>query len=291
MTRDTRWKKVALHTMILPHTLREKTLYRDHWNHNATNFENQGCYEWMASLLDPLKPKKVLDVGCGTGNGLLALLDRFSPVIIALEENADCLDSTCEAVNASGRSVTGIVRLFYQAHPDGSHDLLTDQGELSREGNVIVVHADVLLEDAALLDFLEKEGPFDAITVWLMGTFKARQTCRNISDLTIDDTGTYRLHVQNKVYELADRILRPGGWLQIVDRGEMPDTEDLREDLIKSHSDQASPTRLKFLSLNSRPYEEITSKGIRMVMTPGSSGRIPEHLQLGMTSIISWLPI
>src|SRR6478736_4934823 len=99
--------------MDLPNTIREKTQYRDYWQHNTRHMESQGCYDWMAGQLDALQPRKILDVGCGTGSGVLALLKRFSPAIIALEENADCLDTTCGAVAAAGCPVTGIVRLYY----------------------------------------------------------------------------------------------------------------------------------------------------------------------------------
>jgi SAM-dependent methyltransferase len=276
--------------MAIPYTIREKTQYRDHWQHNARHIESQGCYDWMAAQLDALQPRKILDIGCGVGSGLLALLDRFSPAIVALEENADCLDTTCEAVAAAGRPVTGIVRLFYHEHPDGTHDLLIDQGPIKIERAITVVHADLLLDDGKLHDLLMREAPFDAVTVWLMGTYKFRESCRNLSNLGIEGGGDYRLHVQNKAYELADKILRPGGWLHIVDRGEVPNPE-LRDDLIRSHQDQASPTRLEFHRFTLRPYEEITTNGIRLQITPRTSGRTVEKIeQMALLSIISRMP-
>lgn len=272
--------------MDLPYTLDEKTKYRDYWQHNATHMETQDCYRWMASELDDLQPRKILDIGCGTGSGVLALLDRFSPSIIALEENADCLDTTCEAVAALNRPVTGVVRLYYNEHGDGTHDLLVDQGPIAIDRAVTVVHADLLLEDLPMQDLLIREGPFDAVTVWLMGTYMFRQSCRNLSNLEIRDGGDYRLRVQNKVYEIAGKHLRPGGWLHTVDRGEAPDDE-LREDLIRSHMEQASTTSLQFQRFAHRPYSEITTKGIKLQITPGTSDRTVDIIeQMSLLSMI-----
>ncbi len=244
----------------------------------------------MASQLDPLKPKRILDIGCGVGNGVLALLKRFSPTIVSLEENADCIDATCEAVADSGQTVAGIFRLYYEELEDGSHNILIDQGEMVMTRKVTVVHTDVLLDDPAAIAMLDAQAPFDAVTVWLMGTFKMRQTCRNISNLVMENSGDYRLHVQNRVYALADRILRPGGWLHIVDRGEIPSELALRDDLINSHREQALDTRLEFFDLAHRGYEE-SREGIRLVITPGTSGTTKESIDnLGMISIISRLP-
>src|SRR3954464_9763491 len=72
----------------------EKAAYLDYWRHNATSLALQGCYGWMAAQLDFLKPKRILDIGCGTGEATLALFQRFSPDIIAIDENMSCLRQT-----------------------------------------------------------------------------------------------------------------------------------------------------------------------------------------------------
>jgi ubiquinone/menaquinone biosynthesis C-methylase UbiE len=52
---------------------KEKSEYEYNWARNATSYSDQGCYDWMAKQLDTLQPRKVFDVGCGTGEGLLVL--------------------------------------------------------------------------------------------------------------------------------------------------------------------------------------------------------------------------
>jgi len=69
----------------------EKLQCQEHWNGNATNLQSQNCYEWMAAQLDGIHPKKVFDVGCGTGEGIAALRKRFSCNILSIDENAYCL--------------------------------------------------------------------------------------------------------------------------------------------------------------------------------------------------------
>ena len=274
--------------MSLPHSIEEKTLYRDHWSHNAANYQSQGCYEWMTAQLDPLSPKKILDVGCGVGNGVLALLERFAPTIVSLEENADCMRTTCEAVNAAGVPVAGLFRLSYKSHPDGTHDQYTDPRELSISRPVTVIHTDVLFEDLPLESLLKREGPFDAVTLWLMGAVN-RQTCRALKGLMIDVTGPYRLHVQNAIYLLADRLLRPGGWLHIVDRGMPLRDEAWKNEIIRGHREQASRTSLEFREIASRSYDE--GGGVELKPTPGTSGRVSVSTSdLEMISVIFQLP-
>ena len=265
----------------------EKAEYCDYWSSNASHFERQGCYAWMADRLKPLAPKRILDVGCGTGEGLLALLSAFSPAILSLEENADCIQQSYEAVSSAGFSAEPILRLGYEEFPDGSHEIHYSQDPIAASSQVVLLHADTLVDDPEMLRFLDAMPPVDAVTVWLIGTYMMRRTCRNISNLRIADGNEYRLRIHNRIYDLADRLLRPGGWLQIVDRGEPPSTQFLKDDVLRSHRELAKRTSLEAFDVSYREYEEPTDRGIRMVATPGTSGRMPNLSALAMTSVLS----
>ena len=81
----------------------------------------------------------------------------------------------------------------------------------------------------------------------------------------------YRLRTQNKTYEIADCILKPGGVLHVVDRGVVPETDEIKSIIIDRHKDQASVTSLRFSEFAYRLYTEPTAHGISMIHTSGES--------------------
>lgn len=276
----------------LPISIPEKADYCDGWSSNAAHFERQGCYDWIADQLSPLKPKRILDIGCGTGEGLIALSRVFSPEIVSIEENSDCIQRTEQVLAARGIQVTSVFRLGYQTLADGMHEIAFDQSPISTSAQVTLVHADMLVDDPAMLGFFaDQRQNFDAVTVWLIGTFMWRRTCRNIQNLRITGGNEYRLRVQNRVYRLASEMLRPGGVLQVVDRGEPPTEQFLLDDMYKAHRDQAKMTDLDVFSVTFREYSEPTDRGISMVATPGTSGRKPTLTKLAMVSVLSRKPV
>ena len=94
--------------------------------------------------------------------------------------------------------------------------------------------------DRALEDAIASSGGVDAVTIWLIGTHSLRGRGTDIRQPKPRTPGEYRLLVQNAVYELADRLLRPGGVLQVADRGEAMVSQELRDDCLRAHRDQAS---------------------------------------------------
>ena len=128
--------------MILPITIKEKDEYCEAWAHNAAYFEQQGCYAWMADQLRPLNPTRILDVGCGTGEGIFSLLTAFMPKIVSLEENARCIETTAKRLNDSGWSAEPVYRLGYIEHPDGTHDLVTDDESIPDHAGVTLMHTE-----------------------------------------------------------------------------------------------------------------------------------------------------
>ncbi len=146
----------------------EKRLYCEHWKTNAATFHKQGCYAWMAEQLQPYKPIRVLDVGCGTGEGLAALLATSTRSIVAIEENFDCIKAAERNLIDLGCSVKTIPRIRYVEHPDGGHNFMIDQNGVIEEGpSVTLVHADPLLvdKDKPLRKFFDSTPKFDAVTI------------------------------------------------------------------------------------------------------------------------------
>jgi SAM-dependent methyltransferase len=271
---------------FLPISTREKAEYCENWAINAAHIESQGCYDWMATQLKPLRPNRVLDIGCGTGQGLLALTGHFSPRIVCIEENSDCIRITEGALKQERIPTESLVRLGYHELRDGTHFLVVDAEPIVASSTVTLIHGDILCDDPQLMRFLASQETFDAITLWLSGTFKWRRTCRSIADLAITTPVEYSGRVRDRVYELATRLLRPGGWLQIVDRTE-PASDHIRlEDFADEYKPNASLTDIEVFAIAQRDYSERSDRGIRMMMSVTDTGRTGDPSNVVMTSAL-----
>ncbi|MEX2411033.1 MAG: SEC-C domain-containing protein [Candidatus Paceibacterota bacterium] len=267
-----------------------KKIYLKQWSKNSNYFYENKYYNWMAKQLSKYKPKKIFDVGTGTGLGVIELYNKFKCEeihIVSIDENIECLKAAKPEIFTATDYNPEIISRLSVDHLGPLHAYSYSSIEYSSKDKIVLIESDILTEPC-LDDIIDCSGQFDAITVWLIGTHEHRYTCAQIGN-RISSSGEYRLRVQNKVYEFADKSLRNGGVLQIVDRGESPKSDVLKNDFINAHRDQASITSLKVEELNFIDYEEL-STGIRIELTPGISGRLPTNLQHSLISVISVKP-
>jgi SAM-dependent methyltransferase len=280
--------------MKLPLTTLEKEKYSEYWQSNSATFEDQGCYRWMADCLMNYTPSRILDIGCGTGEGILNLLGRGVGSITCLEENFNCIKTTERKLQERGIEVTVIPRLGYSEDASGRHDLVLDDQDIPISNTTVtLIHADPILHksDAALTNFLNSCEHFDAITVWLIGTFKNRNTCKALDALPITSGDQYRLCLQNVIYDLSEILLNPEGVLHIVDRVLKHDVEFLKTEALKSHNDQASVTSLTILDdFKVFCYEEPKTTGISMTKRTESGGSIVTSGKMLMQSTFAQKP-
>jgi len=113
----------------------------------------------------------------------------------------------------------------------------------------------VPIDAGALLARGEYTGrPLDAVTCWLLDVREARpELLAKIRAMGLQTADEGRLAVQTLVYRLADRVLRPGGVLQIVDRMNEPFGEALAAGVVRLQRAQSSGTSLEFASIDARP--------------------------------------
>jgi hypothetical protein len=96
--------------------------------------------------------------------------------------------------------------------------------------------------------------PVDAVTCWLLELHTAKpEVVEKLRAMGLRTPDEHRLAVQTLVYRLADRVLRPGGVLQVVDRMLEPFGESLATGMMRLQRAQAKGTRLEFASIDARP--------------------------------------
>jgi hypothetical protein len=96
--------------------------------------------------------------------------------------------------------------------------------------------------------------PVDAVTCWLLDLRGARpEVVEKLRAMGLRTPDEHRLAVQTLVYRLADRVLRPGGVLQVVDRMLEPFGESLATGMMRLQRAQARGTTLEFASIDARP--------------------------------------
>jgi hypothetical protein len=113
----------------------------------------------------------------------------------------------------------------------------------------------VPVETGAVLAQGEFTGePVDAVTCWLLDLRGARaEVLEKLRAMGLRTPDEHRLAVQTLVYRLADRVLRPGGVLQMVDRMMEPFGESLATGMMRLQRAQAKGTMLEFASIDARP--------------------------------------
>ena len=238
--------------------------YAADWStNNAAAFEVGGHYDWMAEQLAGFPT--VLDIGTGDGRPTLALLRR-GHAVVSVDENPACVMLASDRLHAAGFSAPIVEREIGRA-TDGRyyHVGYADVGRavMPSAGGAVLVEGDVL-HDQGLREALRTLPPFDAVTCWLIGVHQAVHLNAAVNSMATDQS-TYRLRVQNRAYELADEVLRPGGMLHIVDRTYRNDDE-ARTTTFESHQEQAEPTRLEVVEVCYRDCRDArTEAGIQMV--------------------------
>lgn len=277
--------KYSRHAELLKN---DRLAYANRWNEkNAGHFERSGYYDWMSKFVDDYS--LILEIGTGTGQSTVSLLKR-GHTVVGIDENPNCLEIAERNIRDSGFEVTvrprGIVNPQYYGYnvkyrrPEAE---IIDKGALLLEGDVN--------NDSALQEWLIRNKPFDAVVCWLIGTHTGRPSNKVMINSRINNDGDYRLFVQNEVYEIAERVLRKDGILHIVDRGERTNDAAHIQETFDSHREQASTTSLVIESVESLPYEDPPDTGAQpMVVTLGTSGRIPTNFDMSFWSVMSRKP-
>lgn len=259
--------------------------YLDEWGLTSQHLFNQGGYKWAAKQLSPYTPQRLFDVGCGVGYGLSSIISEYSNIeIIAIDENELCLNSTAQTLEEINNvTATKIFRMKSVCRNDGIHTNTYKNGLLGFSEQITLIESD-FFEDEELFQWLYKSEKFDAVTVWLCGTHKERQFCSSCKN--INDNVENRLWTQNMAYELADKILKIGGVLHILDRVSFGVTKQHKEEVIRCHKEQAEPTTLHPVGVSSFPYDLPTdSKGISFIGSLENNIIQPQRIEL--QSVIS----
>lgn len=262
-------------------------IYASNWRVTAELQHKRGDYRWMAQQLTPFGVNRILDVGCGSGHGILSMFEELSPNlrIVAIDENSFCLTTARDTLRTARVGDAAVIqRVTTLPSQNGFRSNIEAIGG-ALPHPIALLESDVC-SDPYLEAALQADGLFDAVTVWLSGVHMFRQFNDVVTDAGIHSDGMHRLFVQNSVYELANKVLRRGGVLQVVDRGEAPNTALLQEDMLRAHREQASPTALDVRTLAHTPWTPPETKRVPMVLTPGTSGRAPGQ-NFVMVSVIS----
>ncbi|MBF8725307.1 class I SAM-dependent methyltransferase [Pseudomonas putida] len=237
--------------------------YIKSWGINSEGHLAQGHYPWMAERVKGFP--RTLEIGCGVGHSTLALLQQ-GHTVVCVEENPQCIAATRKRLADEGFCVEVIARETPVSLDENAYRLIYSEIPEAPEADCLLIEGDAL-NDPALEAWLERQPKFDAVACWLLGTHDARGHNAAVDLALMPTAYEHRIFVQNRVYEIADRILRSGGVLSVIDRAQTPTTQDMVEKLLQHHREQASVTSLVVQPVEYTPHVESEQQGAMRMMT------------------------
>jgi SAM-dependent methyltransferase len=242
--------------------------YADRWRANAEAYERQGLYRTLAEHLSSFAlPSKVIDVGCGRGEGIVALreaADTSGSLVVGLDENPDCLKAAAERL-ANPRT-----RLKRIGRGGRHYNLEIIPRRLPKLLPVTLAQTDLLRPDLELDGLIAAAGPYDAVTQWFTGIHPVREYDEITKQHEIDSDRTHRMATDLAALEYAANCVRNGGVLHVVTRVAGDDRTLLQENTEQEMLALArhGPVRLEEIVL--LPYDEPTSDRRIGVGSPGT---------------------
>ena len=198
--------------------------YAIEWKMSSEFHQHEGDYDWMASQLPEVG--FTFEIGTGSGLSTLALL-RAGNRVLGLDQNIYMLQVAKKRLEDEGLSAELIERLDFKPLGSGGAILNYRHVDLSFESTsekICLLEGDIeqvdfrgdwtKSKDSSILKML-KSFKFDAVTLWLPGTglpFPAKPT-KELPGILI-----VKIHLVRNAFEMAHKLLRAGGLLQIVDR-------------------------------------------------------------------------
>lgn len=264
-------------TTLLPRALYQLNRFRKdyikNWGVNSKGHLDQVHYTWMADRLTGYP--RTLEIGCGVGYSTLALLKQ-GHTVVCVEENPHCIAATERLVAENGYSVAVITRETPESLGENAYRLIYKTIDSTPKADCLLIEGDAL-NDPKLEAWLEQQPKFDAVACWLLGTHNARGHNIGVNLASMPTPREHRIFVQNNVYEMADRILRSGGILTVIDRSETPSTEDIVTKLMDHHREQASVTSLVVKTVDHTPHIESEAQGAMRMLKTAPEGDQRNH--------------
>lgn len=267
----------------------ERKNYASAWAATSESINKRAAYAWFAEQLAPYNPKKIFDVGCGAGLGVSALLNRFPNAhIVSIDENRHCINMAHANILKHNNVRAHICSRLTSKPVEQEHLLYkNDYTEISYDeaSPVCLIEGD-LLDGIECYDELIKNDMFDGLTVWLAGAPPLKALANNFEGYERTPFNL-KLLTQNFSYDLANRIVRPGGFIHLIDRQEAGGVQKYGDELLAPHREQAEGTSFEPFSVAAMPYiVDMTEE--RMILYNNTTEQvIPPSDGLEFVSVIS----
>ena len=251
--------------------------YADRWAVNAEHYEKQGIYASLAKHLSyHITPSRVLDIGCGRGQGLAALMEQFGPnglKIIGVDENQDCLAAAADRF----RIPPPDVRLKSLSRSDRKYDIDIMVGPIQYQKSLTLVNTDIRRPDRDLDELVAAGAPLDLVSIWFSGTHGAQSLYIENEVNNLSSSSEIRMATEAAAADVAIHLCRKGGVLHVANRA-AERSESACHKLIEAEMQQlGSCFGLSLSNLTLFPYVEPDSIHRVAVGRPGEDTSDLKH--------------